>query len=145
MCDLGAGSTARATMVLLGDSHAAHWFRAFGAIGAQQHVRVRLWAATGCCPFMETHREQTTCVFYRNWVMRRLTSLRPAYIVLAFKFKDFNGPVFDETFAVFVRWLQSLRARVLVLLDRYAVHDQLHGSANNRPLVMKHTHEQKRV
>jgi peptidoglycan/LPS O-acetylase OafA/YrhL len=89
-CD-GGDKTADRIVVLLGDSHAAHWFPALDALGARQ--RYHLVSMTkSACPWVDTpvdvelagfRRPYRECEAWRTEALRRIVALDPEAVVLA--------------------------------------------------------------
>ncbi|NDB17986.1 MAG: hypothetical protein EB027_01705 [Actinobacteria bacterium] len=81
--------TAAKSAVLLGDSHAAHWFPAIDMLAAARGYRLYSWTKSAC-PWYDlaitqhkTEREYTECATWRTDVMRRLESQQPDVLFVA--------------------------------------------------------------
>ncbi|MDP1902567.1 MAG: acyltransferase family protein [Rubrivivax sp.] len=89
-CDAGE-PTADRVVVLLGDSHAAHWYPALDALGAQQGWRL-VSMTKSACPWVDTpvdvelagfRRPYPECATWRAEAVRRIAALKPDVVVLA--------------------------------------------------------------
>src|SRR5690606_1094399 len=87
-CAYGDPSAAR-TMVLFGDSHAAQWFPALERIALTRGWRLVSLTKSGC-PAVDVSlfnlalgRPYEECDAWRDAVMRRIASERPAVVVVA--------------------------------------------------------------
>jgi hypothetical protein len=82
--------SARRTVVLLGDSHAAQWFPALAALAVREHVRLISWTKSGCPFALGVHiflsaigRDYSECLAWQTAVVRQLRTLpRPAMIMV---------------------------------------------------------------
>ena len=82
--------SARRTVVLLGDSHAAQWFPAVEHLAEREHVRLISWTKSGCPMVLGVHiflpaigRDYTECNQWQQQVLRDLRAMpRPALIIL---------------------------------------------------------------
>jgi len=80
---------APATVVLMGDSHAAQWFPALDALGREQHWRLVSMTKSGCPPAEATiwvgtfDRAYTECDAWREAVYERIAELQPALVVVS--------------------------------------------------------------
>ena len=84
-----AGAT---TVVLFGDSHAAHWFPAMDRIAKQHHWRL-VALSKSSCPAVDVRlrhaslkREYTECTAFHRSAMARIRQLDPALVVLGSSF-----------------------------------------------------------
>ena len=72
---------APATVVLMGDSHAAQWFPALDALGREQHWRLVSLTKSGCPPAEATiwvgtfDRAYTECDAWREAAFKRIAEL----------------------------------------------------------------------
>jgi len=119
------------TMVLMGDSHAGHWFPALDVIARQWHLRLITVVKDSCSaadalttnpvlkrPFVE-------CAQWRRQAWRYIASLRPAVVVMASNGDGGRilGKVGDQDRAWAAAWERSVRkvevsgAQVVVLED----------------------------
>ncbi|MDP9182375.1 MAG: hypothetical protein M3P04_06315, partial [Actinomycetota bacterium] len=79
-CHFGDKNGAR-VVVLMGDSHAAHWFPAMQAIAEREHWQLWFWAKPACAfadvrQYTKTYnREYTECQKWRADVMRHIADL----------------------------------------------------------------------
>jgi peptidoglycan/LPS O-acetylase OafA/YrhL len=90
VCD-GGDAKADRVVVLLGDSHAAHWYPALDALGSQQHWRV-VSMTKSACPWVDTpvdvelagfRRPYHECATWRIEALRRIAALEPDVVVLS--------------------------------------------------------------
>jgi len=86
-CRFGA-RTSRTTVVLMGDSHAAHWFPAMLAVAQQQQWQLYFWAKPAC-GFADQRQynrqlkgEYKTCAAWRENVMERIEELPDVDLVV---------------------------------------------------------------
>ena len=80
-------TAAPVSVVLLGDSHAEHWFPALEQVATTQHWRLVVMVKPGC-PSADVkvynpqiNREYVECAAWRRAAVQRATALRPALIV----------------------------------------------------------------
>ncbi|HYY12620.1 MAG TPA: SGNH hydrolase domain-containing protein, partial [Kineosporiaceae bacterium] len=126
-------------VVLLGDSHAAHWFPALDAAARRQHWQLWFWAKSGCgyadAPeqLAAYRREYTECAAWRTSALDRVTALPRVDLVVVGRGISYlgqllgdDGRVLDRTAAAPVwgagaeRTFRRLTAggrRVLLLRD----------------------------
>jgi hypothetical protein len=101
-CHVGYGTTApaqgcvfgdlsaRRTVVLLGDSHAAQWFPALVELAGHEHFRLISWTKSGCPFALDVHiflpaigRDYTECLAWQTAVVRELRTMpRPSMIIV---------------------------------------------------------------
>jgi peptidoglycan/LPS O-acetylase OafA/YrhL len=82
--------SARRTVVLIGDSHAAQWFPALDELAVREHVRLISWTKSGCPFTLGVHiflpaigRDYTECLAWQTAVVHRLgTMSRPSMIIV---------------------------------------------------------------
>lgn len=83
-CRYGA-SGAATTIVLFGDSHAAHWFPALEQIAADRGMSLVVFTKGGCptaAVSIPTNTLARTCPAWRDAVIDRMADLRPAMVVM---------------------------------------------------------------
>lgn len=87
-CEFGATGS-KTTVVLFGDSHAAHWFPALEQLARQQHWRL-VSLTKSSCPSVEVpvfskakRRQYHECDQWRAAMWQRIETLQPALLVLA--------------------------------------------------------------
>nr|WP_296068193.1 acyltransferase family protein [uncultured Actinoplanes sp.] len=83
---------ARTTVVLYGDSHAAHWFPAMDRLARQHHWRLVELTKSSCSavdvPLRHDtlKREYTECTAFHRSALARIAQLRPALVVVGSSF-----------------------------------------------------------
>jgi hypothetical protein len=90
-CEFGdpAGAT---TVVLYGDSHAAHWFPAMERIASEHHWRLVSLTKSACSaadvPIWHDilKREYTECTAFHRSALARIAALKPALVVIGSSF-----------------------------------------------------------
>jgi hypothetical protein len=88
MCVFG-DSSSPVTVVLMGDSHAAHWFAAMQRIAGDEGWKLVSMVKAGCptprVPVFDpgSGRESGTCASWRQAALRRIEALHPTAVVLA--------------------------------------------------------------
>ncbi|MDQ1293546.1 MAG: hypothetical protein QG608_1427 [Actinomycetota bacterium] len=94
--------TARRTMVLFGDSHAAHWFPALEEIARREKWQLLVWAKSGC-GYAETaqwlsnfRREYTECTTWREAVLQQIDALPRVDAVVVARSMHQLGKLMDE-------------------------------------------------
>ena len=120
----------RITVVLVGDSHAAHWFPAFEAAATARGWRLVVLAKKGCpaipFPTYDEHgAERTDCRPWRTGVAERLAAEHADLVVLAsYRYRLVQEPppaydieVWREALDAAVADASSIAGRVLVLGD----------------------------
>jgi peptidoglycan/LPS O-acetylase OafA/YrhL len=96
-------------VVLVGDSHAAHWFPAFDAIARQRHWQLWFWAKSGCGyaqvreELAAYHREYTECTAWRSSVQARITALPEVDLVVVGRAISYLGQLLDASGAEVAR------------------------------------------
>jgi peptidoglycan/LPS O-acetylase OafA/YrhL len=138
-CVFGNAS-ARRTLVLLGDSHAAQWFPALAKLAAHERFQLISWTKRGCPFALGVHvflpaygRDYHECLAWQTSVLRRLRRLpRPALVIVGgisnylpqVLTSNGNRPapaqagrIWGAGMASSVTVLQRLAARVVVLRD----------------------------
>ena len=88
-CVFGDAS-ARRTVVLIGDSHAAQWFPALSELSVREHFRLISWTKSGCPFALGVHiflpaigRDYSECLAWQTAVVQELRSMpRPALIMV---------------------------------------------------------------
>ncbi len=103
-------TSARSSIVLFGDSHAAQWFPALQRIARERHLELLSLTKSGCpSAFVELENEQlgrkyTECTTWRDAAMQRIIELRPEVVVLSnwSGYLDVPGPR--------VRWTTNAEA-----------------------------------
>ena len=73
------------TVVLLGDSHAGHWFDALDWISNRRHWRLVVMAKEGCTPAEVTFRDDpnSLCARWREKANARIARLHPALVIVS--------------------------------------------------------------
>jgi hypothetical protein len=88
-CEHRGVDSVETTVVLLGDSHAAHWFDALDVVAQQQRWRLVVFTKVGCTPATATLSKGKTgapfteCDDWRKDALRRIGELRPAMVVMS--------------------------------------------------------------
>ena len=126
---------ATATVVLMGDSHAAQWFPAFDALGRERHWRLVSLTKSGCPPAEVTiwvgtfERAYTECDAWRDAVFARIADLQPDLVVVSMTYgqtpivdgETLDGqPAREVMIAAYERTLDhldSIAGRVALLAD----------------------------
>ena len=91
--------TASRTMVLIGDSHAAHWFAAFDTIARERGMRLVTMTKAACgaasVPTWSRvfKRPYTECDAYREAALRQVVAMKPDLVVLSQNGGDSGGLV----------------------------------------------------
>ncbi|MEO7458047.1 MAG: acyltransferase family protein [Gemmatimonadaceae bacterium] len=84
------------TIVVFGDSHAAHWFPAFDSVASLRGWRLVNWTKTGCpssgVTVLNLGRRYFECDEWRAKIVARIVALRPTIVVV----------VNDKTYSVVV-------------------------------------------
>ncbi|MEO7371101.1 MAG: acyltransferase family protein, partial [Ilumatobacteraceae bacterium] len=104
-CEYGVAGSAQ-TIVLYGDSHAAHWFPALEAIATARGARLVVFTKGGCptaAVSIPTNTLARTCPQWRDSVVQRIADLRPDMIVMSASARYPNS---DE------EWQQGMQATV---------------------------------
>src|SRR3954451_23203194 len=88
-------------VVLVGDSHAAHWFPALDAVARQQHWQLWFWAKSAC-GYAEVreelpayHREYTECTAWRRSALDRIAALPRVDLVVVGRAISYLGQLLD--------------------------------------------------
>ncbi|WP_306215369.1 acyltransferase family protein [Actinoplanes sp. RD1] len=106
------------TVVLMGDSHAGHWFPALEAAALREHWKLVVVNKSACTVadslifLPELKREFTECVRWRRDALAYVRSLRPAKVVLASTYpnSELLGVEGTQEEAWVAGWRKSLRA-----------------------------------
>lgn len=120
----GGDPAADKVLVLLGDSHASHWWPAFDAIGRKDHYRVLALTRNACTvndlgevPSDLSEAHATQCAAFRQAAGAAIQELDPDVVVVAqtinqyFAFSPDQGGFTD-------RWQGSIRTALAGLPDR---------------------------
>jgi hypothetical protein len=89
------------TIVLLGDSHGAHWFPAVDAIAKQHHWKLLMRTKSACqAPSVLVYndvlkRQYDECVTWRNQVLDEIARIKPLMVIMSSNGGDSGGLV-DE-------------------------------------------------
>ncbi|GGF12948.1 acyltransferase family protein [Subtercola lobariae] len=90
-CEFGDLSSAT-TVVLFGDSHAAHWFPAVDAWAEGAGVRLLAYTKVGCpgidVSVTSRNAPYMACDTWRDGVMKQLDSVQPALVILSYSRED---------------------------------------------------------
>jgi hypothetical protein len=87
ICPLG-DTSARRTVVAVGDSHIGQWLPALDLLGEQRGFKVIPLIKLSCAPYDVRHAieevdgEYTQCTKFRAWAGRKIAGWRPAAVVL---------------------------------------------------------------
>ncbi len=151
-CHVGYGTTApptgcvfgdpsaRETIALIGDSHAAQWFPALEHIAKRQRLRLVVWTKSGCpvangvdIYLAAIGRDYTECVAWQRAVLARLTTIPRLSMVIVGRTSTYlpqvrtpdgdqvstaRAPViWGADMAAAVRAIREAASRVVVLRD----------------------------
>jgi peptidoglycan/LPS O-acetylase OafA/YrhL len=122
-CVLG-DTAAASTIVLFGDSHAAHWFPALEAVALERHWRIVTMLKVSCptadVPVFNPNlrRDEHECATWRASALKRIVALRPDRVLLANSLTYVAGPRKLEAYehVAPVVWGNGVR-RTLSVLD----------------------------
>jgi hypothetical protein len=121
-----------ATVVLFGDSHAAHWFNALDAIAKQRRVRLAIVTKSACAAASvriyddSLKREYHECRQFRTAALAYIATLKPALVVMSSNGSGGRIPSVPDTaqdqawaegWAASVRTAAATGARVAVIED----------------------------
>ncbi|WP_305782886.1 acyltransferase family protein [Symbioplanes lichenis] len=106
------------TVVLMGDSHAGHWFPALEEAALREHWKLVVVSKSACTVadslifLPELKREFTECVRWRRDALDYVRSLRPAKVVLASTYpnSELLGVSGTQEEAWVAGWRKSVRA-----------------------------------
>jgi hypothetical protein len=102
------------TIVLFGDSHAAHWFPALKQLAFARHWRLISLTKSGCpAPYIELFdrhlgRIYTECTQWRDNIMTRIASLHPTVVLVS----DFASTYIGERLTS-AQWVDGLRTTLI--------------------------------
>jgi peptidoglycan/LPS O-acetylase OafA/YrhL len=119
-------SSSPVTVVLMGDSHAAHWFAAMQPIAEDEGWKLVSMVKAGCAtagvPIFEPQsgRESETCASWRQASLRRIEALHPTAVVLASSVGPVKGPGRPGGYLSYSQWEAGNR-RTLGTLDSAGV------------------------
>jgi SGNH domain (fused to AT3 domains) len=88
-------------VVLVGDSHAAHWFPAMDAIARSRHWQLWFWAKSACGygevreELPAYHREYTECTAWRRSAFDRIAALPRVDLVVVGRAISYLGQLLD--------------------------------------------------
>lgn len=118
-CKLGEKNSSQ-TIVLLGDSHANQWTKAFDEIAKKNNYQLIPFTKSGCSMTDIKHfnpllkRDYTECYSYRTATMEEITKIKPDIIVTTELIYQNSTP---ETYSTFLQKLQSMSNQVVKLTD----------------------------
>jgi hypothetical protein len=101
-CQIGDAS-GKMSIVLWGDSHAAMWMPAVQAIASHIKARLYVYAKAGCAPNTfepiqpNTTVPYTTCVTYRQNVLKNIAKVHPSLVLITGAFKGVEAYVHGAT------------------------------------------------
>jgi hypothetical protein len=106
------------TVVLVGDSHAGHWFPALEAVALREHWKLVVVTKSACSAadtlihLEQLKREFTECVQWRREALAYVRSLRPAKVVLASTYPSIRllGVTGSQEQAWVAAWQRSISA-----------------------------------
>jgi len=119
-CLYGDTSSSR-SIVLFGDSHALMWFPAIDNLASQQHVALVVTTKATCPPLEvsifspDLGRPYTECDKWRAAELQRMTTLRPAVVILGFS-REY-GIADDHVVVDGPAWLSGL-ADMITTIER---------------------------
>jgi peptidoglycan/LPS O-acetylase OafA/YrhL len=124
-------TTSSRTVVLFGDSHALQWFPALDALANQQSDALVVMAKATCPPIditvfsPELGRDYTECDEWRAAELQRMTSLRPAVVILGFS-REY-GIADDHVVVDGQAWLSGLAEMITTIEHDTGAHVVLMG------------------
>jgi peptidoglycan/LPS O-acetylase OafA/YrhL len=117
----------RTTVVLTGDSHAAHWFPAVDRIARASGWRLVVFIKLSCRPMdMATYsywlrREYTECPIWQKALAKRIQQLKPSLVIVGSVGDGDNARAVDpdpvHQGQAMARTLKTWRSRVAVIVD----------------------------
>ncbi|MFD3584937.1 acyltransferase family protein [Streptomyces sp. NPDC058683] len=118
-CVIG-DTTAKRTMVLMGDSHAYQWGNAFNELGKKLHVKVITVIKSGCTPEVykitreDLGRDYTECTSWRKTALDKIDQLKPDVLVVA---NRVQGTTTEEGADQTFKRLKATGAKLVYLTD----------------------------
>lgn len=117
------------SIVLFGDSHAAHWFPAFAAFASSNRWKLVSRTKSGCSPYdvewLLDGRRYHECAEWRQDVIEELRSSPPAVVVVAGRYSLNQDGISPEAYTNGIRSsLGDIRAGEIVLLGNMPVLDR---------------------
>jgi len=113
------------TIVVWGDSHAAHLVRGLAALERMRgDIRVVSFSRGGCPPVLALNTEQAPdCASVNEAVMQRIWELRPDTVIMAGRWDiyDATGKVDEETIGWSIARLKSMEVRRIVGVGQFPV------------------------
>jgi peptidoglycan/LPS O-acetylase OafA/YrhL len=90
--------TSNKTVVLFGDSHAAHWFPALDRLAREKHWKLYSWTKASCkvasIQLVRNGKAYKSCTTWRDQTIARIKRLHPALVVLS---NSEEGTIFPKT------------------------------------------------
>jgi len=142
--DPGSGTT----VVLLGDSHAAHWFPTLERLATDRGWRLVNLTKSGCSPATIRQwnsvfkRPYDECDTWRAGAMARIAAERPALVVVAgsrqFAIVDDTGTILrgDAETAAWRTGIEATLAAIVPVADRVAVIGDTPRSQHDVPVCL---------
>lgn len=108
--DAGFGKPGRTSMVLWGDSHAAHLYPGMRALATSDSFVLAQFASDACPPVLEI--ETTACLTMSGAILERIRALRPDVVVLAARWSDSSATQAPAT----VRALRAIGVKRVIVV-----------------------------
>ncbi|GGK40384.1 acyltransferase [Pilimelia terevasa] len=108
-------SASATTVVLFGDSHAAHWFPALRRVAEERRWRLSVWTLNECppppvAPELPTPQRGQACQRWRAAALKSIRELRPALVVTSMSARYQSGGDDDTDRFWLDGWRQTVRA-----------------------------------
>jgi peptidoglycan/LPS O-acetylase OafA/YrhL len=132
------------TIVLIGDSHAGHWFPAFNVLAKRNGWRL-IPLVKASCPFIDMRvyhpfaaREYTECAAWRARAIRAANAARPDLVVVATAYRGIRPIVAADNSAraqgeAMAREIGRLRAPAAIIVDSPRSNTDVPGCLSRHP------------
>lgn len=112
VCNLGDTNSAK-VVVMIGDSHAWQWTKAWSNIAALHNFKLITFTKSSC-PMQDIQKNYTACVSWKEMVFDRISQLKPSIIIAGGMTYSESTP---ENYQTYINKIKQLSSRVIVIQD----------------------------
>jgi peptidoglycan/LPS O-acetylase OafA/YrhL len=112
VCNLGDTNSAK-VVVMIGDSHAWQWTKAWSNIAALHNFKLITFTKSSC-PMQDIQKNYTACVSWKEMVFDRISQIKPSIIIAGGMTYSESTP---ENYQTYINKIKQLSSRVIVMQD----------------------------